>query len=180
MNNSLIIVTATNLRYQKMAERFLASAKHFAWDADFLILTDDDGYNGRYTKTSFAKHIPNCCTSRILLIDADCLATGPLEIPDVTGDVAAVALFGKDHVIAPMLNSQHADGNVYDTFFLVFPNATSAALVSECWHEAWLKRPGMDMPAFNAAGGNFQCEHIPKSTRPTPTHYLRHLVKDTL
>jgi len=178
MKSPLFIVPATTTTYQAYARRLIQSAKDCSWNADFLVLEESDDFRGRFIKTSFAKHLSPDQKSQVILIDADTLATGPLDLPKVAGDVAALRLCANLKHLERLFPSRHPEHHVFDTFMLVFPNVESASKVSEIWHAAWLKMPGLDMPAFNQSTHLFACESLPFSgTRSQPTPYLKHLVK---
>jgi hypothetical protein len=174
----LFIIPATTPAYQSYAQRMIQSARDCGWDANFLVLEEPDNFRGRFVKTTFAKYIPLSHTSQVILLDADTLATGPLDIPKVEGDVAAVQLLASSPHITKYFRSRHPKGHIFDTFILVFPDIKAAHKVSECWHASWLSKTGMDMPAFNNSTHLFECDTLPYGgSRKQPTPYLQHLVK---
>lgn len=172
----IFVIPAVGALYQSFAKRLVESTAAYGWDADFMLLDKEDDRRGRHNKTSFADALPDRA-SPIVLLDADCVATGPLALPEVSADVAAVRIARGGTPAAMVLNQANPFRDVFDTFMLVFPCLRSAKLVSAAWHAAWLPRGGMDMPAFNSALGAFSCQPIDGGTRSHPTSYIRHLVK---
>jgi hypothetical protein len=166
------VVPATGKRYLRLAEALRSSAQQHGWSGEFLLLTENglDSF-GRDTKTGFGQFLPDDTEGPVVLMDADMLATGTLDVNPVPGTVSAIWM---------------SDRTWFDSFFTVFPTAKLAKEFSEQWNTRWRKtwnqmhkdknRACNDAFSFNITMAAFPQHRLSLTNRLRPFPWLKHLI----
>jgi hypothetical protein len=168
------IIPAHGPRYSCMAARMRDSAVAHGWKGEFIIAGDDSADSfGRDAKTGFGRYLSDDMEGPVVLMDADMIATGPLELPV------------SDQISAIWMDEMHW----HDTFFTIFPSVEVARRFSAAWnalwHKTWIFMRGRDdsSPLSDGRSFNLTLEKFPRRRLDTPNRSqpfptLRHLIRE--